>query len=518
MSAGKDSRVLAIGIDAAESTLVRKLIDESEMPALKALLDDGQWLRVHSPAPIGSGTVWPTFITGAEPTTHGMYSEWIWKPDVMSLSRYHGRHLRPFWKEQIPADLRIGIFDVPFAQPVGLSEGFEVCEWWAHDSTGAGLQAGPKHILPLLQNFPAHSLSANRFVNTTPNSQSDLAALSAACVDGVRLRGALAQMLIKETSPRMLLMVFPEIHHAGHQMWHTVDPDHRIYNGRKLSVVGPLLKDLYRAVDTQIAALIDSRSWDTVLVFALHGMRPASGFPAFLGPLLVERGFSRIANWGSQSWRGRALSIFAKTKCHAPNEVKKLYYKLMPTRATHKLARPTMLPPYDWANTRAFSLPTDQYGWIRINLVGREAEGSIALDEYDDTCEQLKKLLLSLTNDEGQPLVRDIMLTSNAEPADTTLKASDVAHVSASNGERALSNPLPDLVVHWEDAAFAWPLKIKDSQVQVEPVARKSTGQHASEGFCIYRGTDNNGLNGVVEAKDLSHLITESLRWQNREN
>ena len=62
MNTGKDSCVLAIGIDAAEPTLVSRLIEQNEMPVLKALLDGGQWLRVQSPAPIGSGAVWPTFM------------------------------------------------------------------------------------------------------------------------------------------------------------------------------------------------------------------------------------------------------------------------------------------------------------------------------------------------------------------------------------------------------------------------------------------------------------------------
>lgn len=490
MGTGRGSSVLAIGIDAAEPTLVRQLIEQNEMPALKALLDDGQWLRVQSPAHIGSGTVWPTFITGDEPTKHGVYSEWRWQPGVMGLSRYHGRHLTPFWKRQAEQNIRIGTFDIPFVQPVGLSEGFEVCEWWAHDSTGAGLQAGPSQVVSLVNSSPAHPLSANRFVNTTPNSQSDLKALSEACIEGVRLRGALARTLIDQTNPQLSLIVFPEIHHAGHQMWHTADPHNRIYDGRKLKIVEPALKDIYRAVDAQIGELIDSN--EVILVFALHGMRPALGFPAFLGPLLCELGFSRIANWSSQSWRGRTLSLLAETKRRTPEKLKKLYYKLTPATATHKLARPTMLPQYDWSNTRAFSLPTDQYGWIRVNLVGREAKGSVPLDQYDDTCEQLKKLLLSLVNDKGQPLVRDIVST-------------------AENAKHALANPLPDLVVHWEDAAFAWPLKIRDSQVQVEPVATKSTGQHASEGFCIYKGPANNFSSGIVGAKDLGGLITQDL-------
>jgi predicted AlkP superfamily phosphohydrolase/phosphomutase len=492
MSIGNGSRVLAIGIDAAEGTFVKQLIEDDEMPALKSLLDHGRWLSVQSPAHIGSGAVWPTFSTGQEPTSHGVYSEWRWRPETMSLSRYDGRHLTPFWKS-LAQSIPLGLFDIPFAHPVGLSKGFEVCEWWAHDSTGAGLQGGPMEILSLVKSSPAHPLSANRFVNTTPNSPSDLKALSAACVEGARLRGALARTLINQTSPRLTLMVFPEIHHASHQMWHTVDPHHRIYDGRKLKMVEPLLRDLYREVDTQIGALIDSRNKsDTILVFALHGMRPALGFPAFLGPLLSERGFSRIANWSSQSWQGRALSLLAETKRLTPDKLKKLYYKLTPTKATQQLARPTMIPVYDWANTRAFSLPTDQYGWIRINLIGRETEGSVPLDQYDDTCDQLKKLLLCLTNDDGQPLVRDIVST-------------------ASNAEYSLSNPLPDLVVHWEDAAFAWPLKISGSKLQFEPVARKSTGQHASEGFCIYSGTGSNFSSGVVEAKNLGRLMTQGL-------
>jgi predicted AlkP superfamily phosphohydrolase/phosphomutase len=257
--------------------------------------------------------------------------------------------------------------------------------------------------------------------------------------------------------------------------------------------VEPLLKDVYSAVDQQIAGLIGvAGSGAIVMVFALHGMRPALGFPGFLGPLLTERGFSRLASWGSQSWTNRALSLLAETKRHTPEGLKNLYYKLTPTAAIHKLARPTMLPVYDWENTRAFSLPTDQYGWIRINLIGREVQGSVPLDQYNETCAQLEKLLLGLTNENGQSLVQDMMRT-------------------APNAESAPGNPLPDLVVHWEDAAFASPLKIKDSKVQAEPVGKKSTGQHASEGFCIYRGNRDWQLDAVLPARDIGRLITASL-------
>jgi predicted AlkP superfamily phosphohydrolase/phosphomutase len=498
MNTGDASRTLAIGIDAAEGALVRRLIDEGGLPALKSLLGaggSGTWLSVRSPAHIGSGTVWPTFMTGDEPTSHGIYSEWRWRPETMSLSRYDGRHLTPFWKPLAERGIPVGVFDVPFALPVGVTSGFEVSEWWAHDSTGAGLQAGPDDILALVKQSPPHPLSANRFVNATPERQGDLRAFTAASVEGVRLRGMLARRLIADTEPRLSLMVFPEIHHAGHQMWHTVEPDHQMYTGRPFAdghAPDPLLQEVYRAVDQQIGELVESAGCETVMVFALHGMRPALGFPAFLGPVLTEKGFSRLATWSSQSWTGRAASLLAAAKRHTPDALRTLYYRMTPTSATHTLARPTMIPVYDWRHTRAFALPTDQYGWIRINLRGREAQGCVAVDEYEDTCRQLEAVLRGLVDEEGRALAQDVTRT-------------------AADAGSALGNPLPDLVVRWQFAALASPLRIGGSQVQAPPVGRKSTGQHASEGFCIYRGRRPWGGDGVVAAKDLGRVMTASL-------
>jgi predicted AlkP superfamily phosphohydrolase/phosphomutase len=495
MSSANRSNVLAIGIDAAEGTFVRQLIQQGGMPALGGLLKQGRWLRVDSPAHIGSGAVWPTFMTGVEPATHGMYSEWSWVPEKMGLTRYHGRNLKPFWKSLVQQNISLGIFDVPLALPVEVSRGFEVCEWWAHDATGAGLKAGPNGILSLVKQAPAHPLSANRFADTTPDHLSNLMELTAACVEGVRLRGQLAQRLICKTKPQLTVMVFPEIHHASHQMWHTIEPDHEFYGGCRpggQSTLKPLLKEVYRAVDEQIAGLIKLAGSDaTIMVFALHGMRPAVGFPAFLGPLLCERGFSRLESWTSQTWNRRALSLLAATKRNTPDGLKRLYYKLTPSTTTHKLARPTMLPVYDWKTTRAFSLPTDQYGWIRINLAGREAQGIVCSDQYEETCAQLETMLRALTTEGGAPLVRNVVRT--AASADAT------------------GSPLPDLVVHWEDAAFASPLIIKDSKVRAEPVGKKSTGQHASEGFCIYRSDHDRDPGAVIAAKDLNRLMTAGL-------
>jgi predicted AlkP superfamily phosphohydrolase/phosphomutase len=486
----KNSSVLAIGIDAAESTLVRQMIEQNELPALASLLAEGKWLEVRSPSLIGSGTVWPTFLTAEEPTVHGIYSEWKWLPETMNLRRYEGHHLTPFWQSLAQQGISIGVLDVPFAPPTGITNGFEVCEWWAHDSTAAGLRAGPDRIRSLVLQSPPHPLASNRFVTATPDSKNNIKELADACSAGARLRGSLARRLIQETNPQLSIIVFPEIHHAGHQLWHTVAPDHPIYAclERNGGSAESLLKQVHHAIDEQIGELIRSSSAEAVMVFALHGMRPAFGFPAFLGPLLCERGFSQLATWHSQTWASRALSAFAAIKRNAPAPLKKLYYQMTPATATYKLARPTMLPAYDWQNTRAFSLPTDQYGWIRVNLKGRESAGIVSPNEYNELCSELSEMLSTLAAESGELLVEKVTRT-------------------AADAESARVNPLPDLVVHWRDAAFASSFKISGSKVSPQTVSKKSTGQHASPGFCVYRG--NAEVDGVVEAKDLWRLISD---------
>jgi predicted AlkP superfamily phosphohydrolase/phosphomutase len=130
-----------------------------------------------------------------------------------------------------------------------------------------------------------------------------------------------------------------------------------------------------------------------------------------------------------------------------------------------------MLPPYDWSRTRAFSLPSDQHGWIRINLSGRELHGVVSNDDYLKVCDELESLLLGLRDLEGNRLVTDVQRTSRT-----------VAEARVSR--------LPDLIAHWADPAFKSPLKINRFDFVSEAIGKKFTGQHAMEGFCIHRGAE----------------------------
>lgn len=497
MNRNDGPRVLAFAVDAAEPALISKMIEQNEMPTLKSLLSQGRWMSVKSPADIGSGSVWVSFLTGEDPLAHGIYGEWCWEPERMRIRRVTGRLLTPFWKTLAENGTTVGVLDVPFMPLVGLSKGFEVSEWGPHELLEGRVDAAPERVAKLVSEQVAHALSSDRLDVGGPDDYENLQRLISASLEGVRLRGSLAQSLLTETRPHLSLIAFTEIHHAAHFLWHTVQPEHEVYAHNvfsNLRQIKPALKEIYREVDRQMGSLIESFGEGvTIMVFSLHGMQPSHGVPSFLSPLLCEKGFARLADWNSQSWTERAITLMAAAKRRSPTALRKLYYKAMPATTTQRLARPTIMPAYDWSHTRAFSLPSDQHGWIRISLRGREGEGIVPVDQYDGLCRELEQLLRLLTTEDGKLLVRDVIRT-------------------ALRGEDALASRLPDLVVHWEDEVFRAPLRIRGSSVVSQPVGRKFTGQHALDGFCILRGAADLQQGDSILAEDLHRIIEKSLK------
>jgi predicted AlkP superfamily phosphohydrolase/phosphomutase len=491
----KRRKVLAIGLDAAAPAFVRSLIEQGQMPNLQKLLSRGRWMSVESTAYIGSGSVWPTFITGYDPTVHGVYGEWVWQPQSMDVTRYSGTDLAPFWQNFENQQLKVGILDLPFMPMVGLSEGFEISEWGPHDVVEGKTVAGPPAIERILEAHSRHPVAFGTSISG-PDDYENLQKLAKACVAGAKLRGALARGLIGETNPDFCLIVFPETHRSGHYLWHTAQTGHALYrkNGfANLKLTGPSLINIYQEIDRQIGEILKSFPEDSaVMVFSLHGMQPSHGIPVFLGSVLSNAGFTRLTEWSNQSWTDRARTMIANIKRLLPAPVKKIYYSIVPATTAHMVARSTLLPSYDWSRTQAFALPTDQHGWIRINLVGREAEGIVPSEEYEKTCDEIEKLVGQLASEDGKSLVRKISRTANG-------------------AEEALRQSLPDLIIHWEDEVFTSPLKIKGLPKAPENIGRKYVGQHSLEGFCILSGPFDVGEGETLRSKDLPRVITQVL-------
>ena len=89
------------------------------------------------------------------------------------------------------------------------------------------------------------------------------------------------------------------------------------------------------------------------------------------------------------------------------SQAKRLVPRPLWDRATRRL----LYAGTDWAGTRAFCLPNDFSGAIRINLIGREPAGTVAPGaDYAAVLQLLEDSLRELVQiSTGEPVVRDVL-------------------------------------------------------------------------------------------------------------
>lgn len=489
---------LAIAIDAAEGRLVRRLAAEGRLPAIARLLDEGRWGVVRSPAPLGSGAVWPTFTTGEAPDRHGVHGEYSWDAAAMRLRRQTFDHLDPFWRRLADAGARVTVVDVPFAPLVKHERLIEVADWGAHDWLGGSTLVHPSAVqadLADLLRVP-HPLVAGRIDSDGPGDVEGLRHVAASLVAGARQRGDLVLRLLDLAATDLLIVVFTEAHRASHLLWHTLDEGHPAWQERLGDLPREVmtgLVDVFRAIDTEVGRILARVGPDApVIVFALHGMQPARGIPALLGDVLERWGFAARRQWWQRSARETLGAIAKGAKQRLPGPLKAAYYRHVPKSVTMQLAQPSVpMPAHDWRRTRAVSLPTDQHGWIRLNLQGRESQGAVPASAYEALCLELRSRLLALASPEG-PLVRDVVIMAE----------------TAGGPPRAL----PDLVVHWSPNTWRPRLRVLDPPMDTTPVGLKFVAQHDDDGFYVARGQGLDDWPAVVDATELGGRLARITR------
>jgi predicted AlkP superfamily phosphohydrolase/phosphomutase len=489
-----DRKVLVIALDSAELGLVQRLMSENLMPSMASLVQRGRWTRVDSVAHIGSGAVWPSFFTGLTPNEHGQYGEWRWDPSTMAVRRFTGEGLVPFWKQAAESGARVGVLDVPFAPLIGLREGFEISEWGAHDVITTELRFGPPGIARHLSRLRRHPYEAAPPNPRGPHDTQGLRKLYNDSLEGIRLRGELARALMTETSCDLSVIVFPELHHVGHVMWHSVEPDHWVY-GDISDVERFPLTELYVEADKELGKFLEA--WDessSVMVVSLHGMEPGRWYPQVLPPFLREKGYSYPTSWQRLTWTERKAAAFAKLKEKAPQWVKDVYHSRADLSTQLRLARPTMLELQDWRRTQVIALPSDVHGWLRINLADREARGVVHPSDYISLSQEIEVGLSNLTSSVGDTLVESVLIPAR------DLAITEPKHVK-----------IPDLIVRWTPAAYDprdFPIEAHQ-RGQLESANR--TGRHTSHAFCVTAGPITEHMPDTMRTEDLHRAILKVL-------
>jgi hypothetical protein len=336
----------------------------------------------------------------------------------------------------------------------------------------------------------------------------------------------------------LFIAVAGEAHGAVEGLWHGVDPAHPLHKHPSAPEAARGLLAVHRALDRMVGQLVQSAGDAAVIAFTMGGMGPNysdAQSMVLLPELLYRHAFGRPLltappawtaspgdvpilgedeSWGavSEAWvpvaaptRGRvsaALRSFVRRRPLLRAGIRGVQATVARWRTTEGT---TLMRPLDWQPARrygpywprmpAFALPSFYDGRIRINLQGRERDGTVAPSRYEETCRELEALLHECRNPlSGEPAVESIERASTQDPL-------------------RLGRSESDLLVVWRGVATA----LQHPRLGlIGPVALRRTGGHTGRHGMAYVAAPGlaAGDHGVRSAFDVVPTIIELLGGQ----
>ncbi len=471
--------VLVVSLDSESLSWLDEHISQGALPHLAQLLRTGQ--RAPLDAVQLAGVAYPTLYTGLRPASLGIYFPLQWSPERQRVRPWTDWPFPPTVLERADqAGARVVLLDPPECPPLNLRHGF----------AASGVQFRARILLPAWSSDPAKSARLRQVTGPVPRADEVFGQPTAAGLG--RLREALvssparltraAKQALADGPPDCLWLNCCAMHVAGHQFYDLGllnDPAERqALAGTRLEVARG-----YDAMLGEVLAALPAGS--QTLVFFAKGMGPVIGWvdllPAMLARILGDRTAAPtpvklVRSLIPQAWRD---ALASRLSDHAVAEL------------TARLSNPRV----DWRKTRAFTLPSDGPGFIRLNLQGRERDGVVREAERAVLLEEIRAGLASFVDDTGERCVDHL-----CEPAELY-------------GPGPALSRFPDLLVFWRARPTLLAQRISSprfGEVHRTSVTIGRSGNHAPGAFVLTSGSAR-PLTGVAHPEDIPATILAAL-------
>jgi predicted AlkP superfamily phosphohydrolase/phosphomutase len=473
-----------IGLDSADAELIEKWMDAGEMPALRALRQDGSWSRLGSTAEVMHVSAWPTMYTGTTPGHHGLYHAYQITAGAQEIHRAHPETCGqpPFWKYLDDAGRKCIIFDAFMNYRLDGFKGIQILDygtWTWFGEPGSSPRGMLSDIRRRFGPYPAPEHSNLVRVPEQPLAFRDQ------LIAGTEVKSRAVRALLKEQDWDFFFVTFGEPHGAGHYLWHLEDPAYPGHPGSADPATAHPIRDVYTALDRaigEIAAAADDRT--TVIITSGDGMGPNYSGCHLMPEMLHRLGWFYSGSVGGSDRKATAApkrGLLSKVRQAVPLELRQSVTRCLPRSLRYKLSMKWVNSGIDWSRSRVFCIPNSNEGYFRVNLKGREPEGIVSAGgEYQDILGRLNQELGSMVN-----------------PANAMRAADRVALVDEVF-QGPLRKNLPDAVVSWNAEA-----RVLDSVATAgagtiagsagHALSPFYTGNHRPTAFALVRGPTASG-------------------------
>jgi predicted AlkP superfamily phosphohydrolase/phosphomutase len=414
-----------IHVDAVSVTLLNELVAARRLPVFEELLARGARYELETPASHFPAGAYFTMHSGEEVGDHGLYFSFQWSAAEQRL-RYRLEFAGPttVWERLGRAGRRALLVDPYELGPPRTFSGYAVSGWQYRNILSLERWSVPRGW----QRPYERRLGGGPFLQEVFGTRG-ARSLEATRVILVRTPGRVADLVVEVLRRDRFDVVCASllgVHQAGHLFWDVSALDVTDEVRARLDGTLPLV---YEETDRALGRILDvlPDGADVVVVSPL-GMGPNTSRIDLLGDMLerVLAGPGPIdsggrAEVGSRIWRLRAA---------VPSPVRAGVARALGGRLARGVTERLSTSGIDWRATRAFLLPSDENGQIRLNLRGREREGIVDPAEADALLAEIRAGLLTFEDIGGGPAVAAVDRSEE-------LFAGRRSHL------------LPDLVVRW---------------------------------------------------------------------
>ncbi|PSP92879.1 phosphodiesterase [Halobacteriales archaeon QS_4_62_28] len=400
---------LVVGIDAACRPVLDPLFEDGTVPTIERVVESGTDGALESQVPPWTASAWPSLYTGKNPGKHGIY-------DFITFEGYDWRvvsatDLRepPLWQLLDDQGCSSVVVNAPVTAPVRPFDGALVPGYMAP----ADPDCHPKGLLDDIRAaIGAYSVYPEHTGETVPIDEAREAYRRL-----TSMRGEAFRYLADRFDPDFGFLQFQQTDTLFHEY-----PDEP-----------GLIRDVYAAVDSEMEQVLTDCSPDTVFLVSDHGMGPYEGYEVRPNEILRQEGYvsTTRSGTGMPTWstvrdsqltagdedteptasaveRAMAtLSTVGLTSqrlgrvCRALG-IEETVRDLVPSSVVHAGTERV-----DFAGSDAYVRSRVELG-VRINLDGRDPEGTVSQGEYEGLRQSLIGLLESLEAPDGTPVFEEV--------------------------------------------------------------------------------------------------------------
>ncbi len=398
--APKFGKLLLIGLDGATFDVMRPLMNQGKMPELQKLIDEGVSGPLESTRPPITPAAWTTFMTGKGPGKHGIIDFVRYEPKADSLGLNNNQEInsntQTIWEILSNKGYRVGSINVPMTYPPIEVNGFMISGF---DTPQGRDFTYPKDLqAEILKKFPDYT--HEKKWQRKASGGDDLFEENLTYIKQSFDRGYhLAEMCGEKYGWDVMMVLYKLVDNLQHKAWRYIDERTKHDHPKRAA----LTEDCWMHLDRVIGQLrnLAERHNAHIIVMSDHGHGSLDG-KAQPNRLLAEWDYLKL----------RSLS--ARAKGRVATWMRRLRGK-PGTVSAGGLGNISNDPEFDWSQSRACVLHAGVYGFLYINLKGRQPNGIVDPKDFEDLRREIRERLLKATckdrNGREMKIFTDVFIT-----------------------------------------------------------------------------------------------------------